>query len=207
VATVIRRPYSEWSHAELVAAVERMTAELAEAEGELASLRKATDVWGWAVYDNDSEEGIDGIFPTEELAEGYRDREFEADAREDVSIYPLLLPEVGEGRILSVDELEALGPCERLLATGRRQAIEREFREAVELERDNLVEWTSEWPTEPGLYFTWDPAHHSRKPQAAQVHPHRVYRRNGQTIFDGTHPSLLWGPRIPEPEPPAEAKP
>jgi hypothetical protein len=75
------------------------------------------------------------------------------------------------------------------------------------------VEWTPEWPTEPGLYFAvWD----DERPRPINVGPWYVgcdrptawYATVGDTVMftkggkGGPSQGLLWGPRIPEPEPP-----
>ncbi len=42
---------------------------------------------GWAVYDSDLGEGIEGVFDTKELAEAHVEENFEEDQRDDVEVF------------------------------------------------------------------------------------------------------------------------
>lgn len=69
-------------------------------------------------------------------------------------------------------------------------------------------EWTAEWPTEPGWYWTWDP-NTSRRPEPGRVMLLGPKSRRSTLHFVGgaptnrdRWPSLLWGPRIEVPDAP-----
>lgn len=70
----------------------------------------------------------------------------------------------------------------------------------------NESEWSSEWPTEPGWYWTFDPDSCRPRQEPGQAiligGKDIIHGIGGAVAYKREWPSLLWGPRIPIPDAP-----
>lgn len=104
--------------------------------------------WGWAVYDEDTAEGVEALLSTEEKANGYRDKVFEGDALEDVAVLPMLFfaGDDARGHVIGTKDLAALGVCDRLVERERRQQLREVLGEHERLRRNVPVDSIGDEP-------------------------------------------------------------